>query len=130
MRRRAILLVSLPLFVLGGVSACGSSTPVSTYRGPALSVAPAAGRPHTIFTVSGTRFAARKSLHVELDCPSYGHTKHGSWSWTAQTNRAGAFILRERVPTPKHARIAACLVYVLNITRKAAFYVSAPFHIR
>jgi hypothetical protein len=136
MLARVALLTTIAVFASTATiaAAAGESKPahVAPYTGPVLSVEPLKGKPNAPLTISGTRFAASKSLHTEIDCPMFrikGQPLHGRWNYTATTNAKGSFTLHEKFPTLKNAASGFCNVYVLNTTKKGSSWVSTGFRV-
>jgi hypothetical protein len=133
MLKRIALVTTIAAFASTATiaAAAGKGKPAhfKPYNGPLLKVTPLLGKPSAPLTISGTKFAASKKLHAEIDCPMFGKASQGSWSYTVRTDAKGSFTLREKVPTLKHAKSGICNVYVLNTTNKAAFWVSTGFKV-
>lgn len=131
MLKRISIFIVLALFATttSAEAARGNPAKAKPYTGPIVSVTPLHQKPGAPFTISGKRFAPSKKLHVEMDCPMYGHKENGQWIWKATTNKKGDFALRELVPHPRHAKSTLCNVYVLNVTRKGAAWISTGFKI-
>jgi hypothetical protein len=134
MLARVALLTTIAVFAstatLAGAAGKGEPAHVKPYAGPVLSVKPLKGRPNAPLTISGTRFAASKKLHTEIDCPMFpskGQPLHGRWTYTATTSANGSFTLHEKFPALKNAKSGTCNVYVLNTAKKGSFWISTGF---
>jgi hypothetical protein len=134
MLKRIALVTTIAVFASTAsmAAAAGKGKPVHArpYTGPLLSVTPLKGKPNSPLTIRGTRFAASKKLHAEIDCPMFptkGQPPNGRWNYTAKTDSKGRFTLKVKFPRLKRTKSGICNVYVLNTPARGASWISTGF---